>query len=58
VLDGVDVDGFVFAAVDGQVCLAVAVEIEFACADGALDGGFVDAGGYGLAVPDDIAGEA
>jgi hypothetical protein len=29
VFDWVDVDGFVFAAMDGEVCLAVAVEVEF-----------------------------
>ena len=48
VLDGIAVDGFVLAAVDGKVGLAVAVEIEFAECNGVFDGTFVDPGGYGV----------
>ena len=57
-LEGVNVDGFVFAAVDGEVCLAITVEVELASGYPALDGRFVDAGGYSLAVSNDIAGKA
>jgi hypothetical protein len=56
VLDGVAVDGFVFAAVDGQIGLAVAVQVEFAERYGAFDRLLEDTSGYGVAVPDYLAG--
>ena len=56
--EGVAVDGFVFTAVNGEVGLAVAVEIELAEGDAACDGLLEDAGGDGAAVPFDVAGKA
>jgi hypothetical protein len=55
VFDGVAVGGFERAAVDGAVGLAVAIEIEAAKGNAALDGLFVDAGGDSAAVPIDHA---
>jgi hypothetical protein len=56
VLHGVAIHGFVFAAVDGQIGLAIAVQVEFAERYGAFHRLFEDAGGYGVAAPDYLAG--
>ena len=58
VFAGVDVDGFIGAAVDGEIRLAVAIEIEGAEMDGPFDGRFEDAGFDLLAVPVDGLREA
>src|SRR5882672_6239269 len=50
-LDGVAVDGFVLAAVNGEVGLTVAVQVEGAQGDAALDGLLEDPGGDTCAVP-------
>ena len=51
--DGIAVGGFERAAMDGKVGLAVAIEIEAAEKDAALDGLLVDAGGDSAAIPID-----
>jgi len=55
VLDGVAVDGFLRAAVDGEVSLTVAVQIQSAQTDASLHRFFENAGGYRLAVPEHVA---
>jgi len=55
VLDGVTVDGLVLAAVDGEICLAVAVQVKRTNGYAAFDGIFVDASRYRVAVPEDVA---
>ncbi len=50
-LDGVTVDGFVLAAVNGEVGLTVAVQVKRAQGDAALDGLLEDPGGDTCAVP-------
>lgn len=56
-LDGIAVDGFEFSAVDAEVGLTVAVEIEFAESDAARDRLLIDAGGYLCPVPCDLSRE-
>jgi len=58
VFDGIAINGFVFAAMDGKIGLAVTVQIELAESDGASDGFFEDAGGDDAVMPRDLAGKA
>ena len=57
VFERVAIDGFVLAAVDGEVRLTVAVQIELVQSDAARDGLLEDGGSYDSAVPGDFAGE-
>jgi len=57
VFDGIAVDGFVLASVNGEVRLTVAVQVEGAQGDAALDGLLEDPGGDSRAVPGYFAGE-
>ena len=52
---GVAVNRLIFSAVDGEVCLAVAVQVEFAQSDGALDWLLEDSCHNRSAVPHDFA---
>jgi len=54
-LEGVAVDSFVLAAMDGEVGLTVAVEIELAQGDPAPDWLFENAGRDRVTVPDNFA---
>jgi hypothetical protein len=58
VRDWIAVDGILRAAVDGEVGLTVAVQIQRTQTDAAFDGLLEDAGGYRSAVPEHIAREA
>ena len=58
VFGGVGVDGLIGAAVNGEVGLGVAVEVETSQDDGVRHGVFEDAGGYHLSLPQDVAGHA
>ena len=55
VLGRVSIDGFVGAAVNGEVCLAVSVEVESFYGDWAGDGLFEDGGGNGNSFPSEVA---
>ncbi len=58
VFRGVSVDGFVWAAVDGEIGLAIAVEIGGADRNSAIDRIFEDAGLEGVALPSKETWEA
>jgi hypothetical protein len=58
VFDGVAVDGFVFTAVNREVCLPIAVKIEFAETNACGGGRFEYARGYCLPMPLDLARQA
>src|ERR1700677_1335968 len=56
--DGVAVNGFEFSTVDGEIGLAVAVQIQFAQGDAACDRLLEDAGGDAHVVPGYFTWEA
>jgi hypothetical protein len=56
--DGVGVNGFVYAAVNGQVGLLVAFEVEGVEGGWPINGFFKDGSGDGFALPLDLAGTA
>jgi hypothetical protein len=56
--DRVAVDGFILAAMDGEIRLTVAVEIELSQSDAASDGLLVDRGGCLCSRPRDFAGQS
>jgi hypothetical protein len=58
VFDGIAVNGFVFAAVNAEIGLAVAIEIELAESEAAGDWLLEDAGGDDGVVPRNFAREA
>jgi hypothetical protein len=58
VLRGIAVDSFVGAAVDGEIGLSVAAEVELFGLDGAFDGTFEDGSRNLSSLPEDDAGTA
>jgi hypothetical protein len=54
-LSRISIDSFVYAAVNRQVCLTIAVEIESSDSNAALDWLFEDGGGDRLALRNDLA---
>ena len=54
----VAVNGFMLAAVDCEVRLPVAVQVELAQTNATIDWFLEDSGGYGSRVPNDFAGQA
>jgi len=58
VLDGVEVDGFIFSAVHGQIRLPIAVQVESPESDSSGDRFLIDGCGYGVSMPKDFTGQA